>query len=84
MELESQLFRQIDDAALSCNERAWMRCDLAKQLEEAGNYEAARDVLGDLWKEIGERPQTEGLDERTTAEVLLRVGVLSGWIGSAR
>jgi CheY-like chemotaxis protein len=84
MELEGQLFRQIDDAALSYNERAWMRCDLAKRLEEAGNYDAARDVMGDLWQQIGERPQTEGLDERMTAEVFLRVGVLWGWIGSAR
>src|SRR5205085_11392807 len=40
--------------------------------------------MGDLWRQLGERPQTEGLDERTTAEVLLRVGVLWGWIGSAR
>jgi CheY-like chemotaxis protein/tetratricopeptide (TPR) repeat protein len=84
MELEGQLIQQIDDAALSCNERAWMRCDLAKRLEDAGSYDAARDVMGDLWQQLGERPQTEGLDEHATAEVLLRVGVLTGWIGSAR
>jgi tetratricopeptide (TPR) repeat protein len=84
MELETRLLSQIDDAALSCSERAWMRCDLAKRLEEAGNYEDAREVLGDLWQQIGERPQTEGLDDRAAAELLLRVGVLLGWIGSTR
>ena len=84
MEIETRLLDQINDDALSCNERAWMRCELAKRLEEAGNYDDAREALGDLWRQIGERPNTEGLDERTAAEVLLRVGVISGWIGSAR
>ncbi|HLL77339.1 MAG TPA: tetratricopeptide repeat protein [Pyrinomonadaceae bacterium] len=84
MELETQLLDQINDSALSCSERAWMRCDLAKRLEEAGNYDAAREVLGDLWHQLDERPRTKGLDERAAAELLLRVGVLLGWIGSTR
>jgi DNA-binding NtrC family response regulator len=52
-------------------------------LEDSGNYESAREVMGDLWRRVGERPQLEGLDQRTAAEVLLRAGTLSGWIGSA-
>jgi DNA-binding NtrC family response regulator len=52
-------------------------------MEEAGDYEAAREALGDLWQRIGERPRTDFLDERTAAEALLRAGTLSGWIGSA-
>ena len=84
MDLETELLRQINDSTLSCNERAWLRCELAKKLEEAGNYIAAQEALGELWQRIGERPNLEGLDQRTSAEVLLRVGVLFGWIGSTR
>lgn len=84
MDIETELLHQINDSALSCSERAWLRCEYAKKLEEAGSYDAAQDVLGELWQRIGERPQTGGLDERTTGELLLRVGVLSGWIGSTR
>jgi CheY-like chemotaxis protein len=60
-----------------------MRCQLARHLEEAGNYEAARDAMGELWQRVGERPLLEGLDEEVKAQVLLRVGALTGWIGSA-
>jgi CheY-like chemotaxis protein/tetratricopeptide (TPR) repeat protein len=84
MDLETQMLHQINDSALSCNERAWLRCELARKLEEAGNYEAAQDAMGYLWERISERPQLDGLDQRTAAEVLLRVGVLTGWIGSSK
>jgi CheY-like chemotaxis protein/tetratricopeptide (TPR) repeat protein len=40
--------------------------------------------MGELWAGLGERPVLEGLDEATAAEVLLRVGVLTGWIGSTK
>lgn len=82
--LEAELLRQINDSALSPDERAWLRCELAKRLEEAGSYEAAREAMGDLWSREDFRPQTEGLDRKTAGEVLLRVGVLVGWIGSTR
>jgi CheY-like chemotaxis protein len=81
---ETELLRQINDAALSPDERAWLRCELAKRLEEIGHYDAAQEALGGLWQQVGERPQLAGLDERTAGEVLLRAGVLVGWIGSTR
>ncbi len=84
MELETRLLHQINDAALSCNERILLRCEYAKRLEEAGNYDDARDMLGDSWQQLCERPQTEGLDDRAAAELLLRVGVLLGMLGSTR
>ncbi|MDT4955374.1 MAG: two-component system, NtrC family, response regulator AtoC [Acidobacteriota bacterium] len=83
MSLTSELLRQIDDLGLTPSERAGLRCRLAKELEEAGNYEAAREAMGELWQGVGERPVLESLDARTTVEVLLRAGTLSGWIGSA-
>jgi DNA-binding NtrC family response regulator len=84
MHLQTSLLRRLDDSGLSHNERAELRCRLAKELEEAGNYEAARNALGELWQRIGERPKIEGLDQQVAAEVLLRVGSLTGWIGSAQ
>jgi tetratricopeptide (TPR) repeat protein len=59
-------------------------CELAKQLENAGDYEEARLALAGLWSEIGERPAVTGFEPATRAELLLRVGSLAGWIGSAR
>lgn len=84
MNLELNLLRQLDDPKLDRNERARLRCRLAKELEEAGNYEGAVGALAGLWQRIGERPALDGLDEKTAAQVLLRVGSLTGGIGSIR
>jgi len=84
MRLEISLLRQIDDPALDQNERARLRCRLAKELEEAGNYEGARSAMTGRWQLVGERPVLEGLDEMTAATVLLRAGALTGWLGSTR
>jgi two-component system response regulator HydG len=84
MNLTFELLQQIDNPALGYDERAQLRCKLAKALEEAGNYEAARATMGELWQFIGERPVVDDLDKRTAGEVLLRAGALSGWIGSAK
>src|SRR3954465_7677911 len=83
MTLATQILRQIDSPSLQPAERARLRCQLAKQLEDVGNYEAAREAMGELWQRIGERPQLSGLDESTAAEVLLRAGAITGWIGSS-
>ena len=83
MTLTSQLLRQIDNPTLDRAARALLRCQLAKELEDSGNYEAARSAMGELWQSVGTRPLLDGLDESTVAEVLLRAGALSGWIGSA-
>jgi tetratricopeptide (TPR) repeat protein len=53
-------------------------------LEEAGEFEAARRVLSHLWKGVGVRPNLDGLSRPVAAELLLRVGRLTGWIGGAR
>jgi two-component system response regulator GlrR len=84
MRLIAHLQRQIDDSTLTAVERARLRCQLAKELEDSGNYEAARNALGDLWHHIGERPRLDNLDQQTAAEILWCAGTLSGWIGSAR
>src|SRR5215813_13831958 len=59
------------------------RCERARELERAGDYDGARAALGKLWTRIGERPAVDDLPPETRAEVLWRVGALSGWLGSA-
>src|SRR6266849_666931 len=84
MNLESQLLAlktQRHDLPLA--QRAELSCRLAKQLEKAGEYEAACEALSEFWPELDQPPRVEGLDERTTAVVLLRVGALAGWQGGA-
>ncbi|HKC62194.1 MAG TPA: hypothetical protein VKB86_01090, partial [Pyrinomonadaceae bacterium] len=76
------LLRQLSSKSLSQEQRAELRCQLAKELAESGHYEDARNAMAGLWQRIGEYPKIEGLDEHAAAEVLLRVGVLTGWIGS--
>lgn len=84
MHLANQLLRSLDTPGLSPNERAVLRCRLSKQLEQGGDYEAAGEAMAELWQGVGARPVLEGLDDGTQAEVLLRVGAITGWVGSAR
>jgi len=59
------------------------RCEKSRELERAGDYEGARSALGKFWSRIGERPLIDDLPSDTQAELLWRVGSLSGWLGSA-
>ncbi|HZH29485.1 MAG TPA: response regulator [Pyrinomonadaceae bacterium] len=82
MTLTETLLKESETRALSLDERARLQCRMAADLEHRGQYEAARDALAGLWQGVGKRPALEGLSELTTAEVLLRVGSLSGYLGS--
>jgi CheY-like chemotaxis protein len=84
MTLAETLLEQLENPALSRDERAQLQCQIAADLEHRGQYEAAREVLGELWQGVGKRPPLEGLSKLTGAEVLLRVGSLSGYLGSIK
>lgn len=64
--------------------RVWASCRAAKQLEEAGDYEAAYAALAEHWPQMERRPPTEGLDAPTAAELLLRAGSLSAYLGGGK
>src|SRR5712692_2264876 len=66
---------------LTAPERARHCCDLAKQLEKAGEYEAASEALSEFSPDRDRRPNLDGLDELMRAKVLLRVGALAGCLG---
>jgi tetratricopeptide (TPR) repeat protein len=59
-------------------------CELARGLEEAGEFERAAEILQPFWKGLPSRPDTEGLADEAKAELLLRAGSLTGWLGSAK
>lgn len=83
MTLAETLLKQLESPALSRDERVRLQCQIAADFEDRGQYEAARDVLAELWQGVGERPALEELSDLTVAEVLLRAGTLSGWFASA-
>jgi len=84
MNLQSQLRTPKNAPSdLTLAQRAELSCQQAKQLEKAGEYEAARERLLEFWPDRTNSPKLEGLDEIAKAEVLLRVGALTGWLGSA-
>jgi tetratricopeptide (TPR) repeat protein len=82
MDISASLLRQLENKNLSPDQKAEIRCQLAREHEEKGQYEAARRAMGEMWQRIGEHPKIEGLERSTAAEVLLRAGVLTGLIGS--
>lgn len=59
-------------------------CELAKGLEEAGEFDSAAETLQPFWQGLPTRPETKGLDDYPKAELLLRAGTLTGWLGSAK
>src|SRR5690349_19204424 len=82
MTLRASLLRELNNPNFSVDQRAELCCDIARDFENKGEYEEARKVLGSYWRRIGEKPKLSGLEESTAAEVLLRAGVLTGYIGS--
>jgi len=73
-----------DEETLSRDERVLLRCRLAKELEDTGDYESARELLTPFWRRVGERPDVAGLEDEAAAELLLRSGTLTGWLGNLK
>jgi tetratricopeptide (TPR) repeat protein len=82
MALPPSLLRELENQNLSVDRRAEVYCEAARALEYKGEYEKAQKLLSDYWSRIGERPNVAGLDQITAADILLRSGVLTGFIGS--
>ena len=73
-----------EEETLSRRERVLLRCRIAKELEDTGDYESARDLLSPFWRRVGEHPDVAELDSETAAELLLRCGALTSWLGSLK
>src|SRR5437588_5197279 len=83
MNLTAQLTALREETrGLTAVERARRCSDLAMQLEKAGEYGVACEALSECWPKRDDLLNLTELDEAAKAEVLQRVGALSGWLGS--
>jgi tetratricopeptide (TPR) repeat protein len=73
---------RINLSHLTTNEEALVRAETALEIKDKGDYEGALAAMSPIWKGIGYRPQIKELYPSVAAEVLLCVGILTGWIGS--
>lgn len=83
MNLTDERLKQLDDPSLSRNQHALLRCRIAGEYIHTGQYELAYEALGEFWPGIGERPETGKLPTPTRAEILLRCGSITSFLGSA-
>src|ERR1043165_1100122 len=82
MEIHTAVFK--DPAEISVADDIIPLCELAKNLEEAGEFESACDVLRPFWPSLLRHPETSKLANEPKAELLLRAGTLTGFLGSAK
>jgi tetratricopeptide (TPR) repeat protein len=82
MDLQTSIFKNETDMPVL--ENVIPLCELAKSLEEAGEFELAEETLRPFWQGLPNRPNTNGMAEGAKGELLLRTGTLTGWIGSAK
>lgn len=73
---------KLDTSHLTANQEAELRCRTALELKDRGDYDGAQEVMRPLWKGIEHRPNTQGLHHSVIPELLLCVGILTGWLGS--
>jgi tetratricopeptide (TPR) repeat protein len=84
MTLADERLKELDNPSLAEDERVLLRCQVAADLIHRGQYEAAREALGELWPGVGQRPAVKQWQPTVEAEVLLQCGTLTGWLGSGR
>ncbi len=73
---------RINTSNLSANDQALLRAKTALEQKDRGDYAGAQKTMRPYWSRMGEAPNTGGLDRLVAAEVLLCVGILTGWVGS--
>ncbi|HEX8558133.1 MAG TPA: helix-turn-helix domain-containing protein [Pyrinomonadaceae bacterium] len=84
MNLADDRLEELDNLPRTASEGVLSRCRAAADFIHKGQHEAAREVLGDLWLGVGQRPPVSGLPPAIEAEALLQCGTLTGWLGSVR
>jgi tetratricopeptide (TPR) repeat protein len=73
---------KLDTSHLSRDEEALSRCEIALQQRDNENPQGALEIMRLLWRGVGTRPDTQGLQPETAANVVLCAGILTGWIGA--
>ena len=81
MEIVENKIDYANQTIAEINTLAKISCQRARHFEDAGSFSAAESLMKPFWNGVGTIPQTEKLEEEIKAEVLLRAGVITGWIG---
>ena len=68
MELHKSTSLEITELNQNLSDQARHQCEQAREQEEAGNFESARQLLNGFWQRVGERPNLEGLDGAARAQ----------------
>lgn len=82
MDLQTSIYENTFDPAVA--DDVMPLCELARNFEGAGEFDQAAETLRPFWGGLLNRPNTKGLPIEAQAELLLRTGTLTGWLGSAR
>ena len=73
---------RLDATHLSRDEEALSRCEIALEQRDNETPQGALEIMRPLWRGVGTRPDTQGLQPETAAYVFFCTGTLTGWIGS--
>lgn len=73
---------KLDTSRFITNEDALRMCETALGWKDRGDIDEAQRIMRPIWDRVGERPAVAGLHPSVAAEVLLSVGIMTGWIGS--
>jgi len=82
MDLQTSIYEKAVNPAIA--DDVIPLCELARNFEGAGEFDQAAETLRPFWRGLPNRPDTKNLPKEAQAELLLRTGTLTGWIGSAR
>ena len=82
MDLQTSIYENTIEPAIA--DDALPLCVLAKNFEEAGEFDRAAEAISPFWSGPLNRPNIKALGEEAQAELLLRAGTLTGWLGSAK
>src|SRR5215213_3278017 len=75
------LITQIVSLQLTSSEEIQVYCTISREQIDAGNYEAASKILRPWWL-FGKWPKLEGLNQRSSADLLFTTGELAGFVAS--
>jgi DNA-binding winged helix-turn-helix (wHTH) protein len=77
------LMTQMASFELTPSEEIQVYCTIAREQIDAGNYDAASRILQPWWR-FGGWPKLEGLDQKSSADLLFTTGELAGFVASTR
>ena len=80
---DKPLVTQIASLALTLSEEIQVYCAVSREQIDSGNYEAACRILRPWWI-FGSWPKLQGLNQKSSADLLFTIGELAGFVASTQ